>query len=235
MGKLRLGIVINVLGTAHWGSPYREVTLGLPISTCLHAGLGKYLLCIKGQYLKGLIRKWCEYLEPLLRDSGIISSDLVSKLFGPSAISGSKEVTSVPSLVIIADAYPIKDLRSGKDLFRLGEFSYLIDNSGRVTNARTELVSMVRIDDATCRASAGALFQEVKAVPGTKMYFEVVVKGLSGGEIGDAAKLLLISISQLNYSSIGRALSVGKVYTVGLEPTSLLQDELIRLIMGWLR
>jgi len=238
MGKLRLGTLLCIEGLAHWGSTYRETTLGSGISMCKHAGLNEYLPCIRGQYVKGLLRRWCERLAPLLLGRNIIKTrDIVSKIFGPSVLSNYDKVrpTSLPSRIYVGDAYPVKSAKHAEELFKEGVFAYLIDNDSRIIKVGTELVTRVRIDDVSGRAAEGALYHEVKVPLGALLYFELIVKDLSNDELIDLARLLLLSLTQLNISSPGRSGTVASVKVVGLEPENLLQDDVIKEIIRWLR
>jgi len=231
-GSLRLGAVVKVIGTAYWGGPHKDLTLGMPIATCMHVGLGDYVVCIRGQYLKGLLRRWSGRIESLLRTHGIIRSEnLTIKLFGPSALEGRAKATALPSLVRVFDAYPVRDLPSAESLFRDGAFTYLSDSSGRVYRGVTDVFTRVRLCDVNGRASEGALFHEVRALHGTLMYFELAVAGLGPDELTDAARLLITSLAQLKYSSPGRACSLGDVRVVGLEPNWLRTDKLVEKLL----
>jgi len=205
---------------------------------CKHAGLNEYLVCIRGQYVKGLLRRWCERLAPLLLGKYLIKSkDIVSKVFGPSVLSSDGEVrpTSIPSRIYVGDAYPVKSIESAEELFKEGAFTYLMDSSGRVVKVSTELVTRVRIDDVSGKAAEGALYHEVRVPLGVLLYFELVAKDLSSDEILDLARLLLLSLTQLNISSPGRSGTVASVKIVGLEPEDLLQDHVVKEVMRWLR
>ncbi len=233
--KLRLGTLLRVEGLAHWGSAYSDVTLGPGISMCKHAGTDDYVVCIKGQYIKGLLRHWCEKLAPLLRSRGVISNeDVITKVFGPSVLSGTVTPTSIPSLTLIGDAYPIKSIDVARKLFSEGEFTYLVSSTD-VVKVGTELITRVRIDDVSAKAVEGALFHEVKLPLDTLLYSEVVIKDLSKDEVTDVARLILIALTQFNVSSPGRSGTTVRVKLVGIEPPELLHDSIIEEVMRWLR
>ena len=238
MGNLRLGTLLCIEGLAHWGSAYREPTLGSGISMCKHARLNEYLVCIRGQYIKGLLRRWCERLAPLLLSRNLIKTkEIISKVFGPSVLSSVNEAepTSLPSRTYVGDAYPVKGVKHAKELFKKGVFAYLMDNSDRIVKVSTRLVTRIRIDDVSGKAAEGALYHEVKVPLGIPFYFELVVKDLSNDELLDLARLLLLSLTQLNISSPGRSGTVASVKVVGLKPEDLLQDNVVKEIIRWLK
>lgn len=223
--KIRLGVIMRVASPALWGGPHREITLGLGLSLCRHPRTGDYLACVKGQYIKGLLRGWCERLEDLLRSHGVISSQgLTDEVFG-----GGRSPSAIPSPIIVADAYPITEEMQASELFRKGELSYLRDV--KPPGVLLGMVPRVRIDDVSNRAAEEALFHEIRVAPDTLLYFEVVVRGVSEEKLADLARLLLISLKQLNYSYIGRTGSLGEVRVIGVEPDSLLDDEIVRLVI----
>ncbi len=238
MVKLRVGAVLKVKGTAFWGGPFKDITSGLTISTCYHAGLGRSTICIRGQYIKGLLRKWSESVEPLLIRAGILQGNgLTDRIFGQRAQPGRvcSKPTSEPALITIADAFPVRSIRDATDLFDSGEFNYLADTSGKVCDAMLDLISRIRIDDVSGRAAEYSLFHETRVVPGTLFYFEAILKPLRNHEIRDAARLLTTSITQLSISSAGRTGTTIRVEEVMIEPTDLLSDNIISLIRGWIK
>lgn len=228
MEPLRICYALKLIGGGLWGSARHTLEADIPTIVCRHAS-GLELPCIPPTYMKGLLRRTLEEVVHKLVELGIVSSrDIVTKLFGPLTPMG-EAAEALPSNTVIAPLYPIKSAEDARRLANLEPLSYL-RSSEHLAAPSTYREPHVRLDDRRHSAAAGALYHELRVVPHTLFYGEVLHYPQSESEALDAARALLISLSLLNYRYVGRT-TPARIAVIRVEPAKIAEDQLVAHVM----
>jgi len=217
-----------------WGSGRRY--LEADVVTVEQKYGDKIVPCIPHTYVKGLIRRTLERLEPLLIKAGIISRTITRDLFGfmPSIERSDYSKPSVlPSKIICGPALPIPNVSVAEELSKLEPMNYISSKHILDKDSIAYYVEPhVRILDSSHRVSIGGLFHEYKVAPLQIFYGEILVYEQERALLIEYCRAILVSLVYLNYLYVGRATTTADVAIINIKPNDLIQDPVISQIFN---
>jgi len=215
---MKIGYLISIETPGLWGIGKRGFEADILTHRCKIKDIE--IPCIPSTSIKGVLRKTALQLSSLLQKANIITNtDIINKVFG-------KEGEAYTPLTL-TDVIPVKDVEVAKKAFNEG-IHVLMDN---VIGIPVVTIPHVRIDDKSLTAAKEALFFEERLAIGVQLYGEIQLydRLLKENEVVEAARILLLSLSDLRYRYIGRR-TIVDVKIIGILPSNLLEDEYVSFI-----
>lgn len=207
MGRGRICYVLILTSGGLWGSGQGGVEADFSPVLCTHSS-GVEIPCIPNTYIKGLLRRSLEDVIEHLHRVGIVDSIcIVEELFGPlTVVSGKTKV--VPSDIVIAPLYPVKDFSAAEVFSKLEPLSYLnpdiISSKSGLLEPRLYVEPHIRIDDRSGTTSVGSLYKELRIIPDTIFYGEIVIYSENESKAVSILRTLAIAIGFLKTRCVGR-------------------------------
>ena len=228
MSHIRICYVLKLKTGGLWGSGKGLLEADNVTSLCRHAS-GLEVPCIPATYVKGLLRRSSEEVIHLLQKLDIVKDlHILEEVYGPLTPFGD-EASPRPCNTYFAPLYPVRSLEQAARLARDRPLAYL--HRDDVLHA-PQLYGEphVRIDDRSARASVGGLYRELRVVPGTLFYGEILHYPSNVSLSVPAARILVIAVSMLGYRYAGRKTIVAP-RIISVEPKQLEKDPILRIVL----
>ncbi len=227
---IRIGVLLECRGLGLWGSGTETPEADVTTFKIIVAG-GKKIPVIPGSYVKGLLRtwsyriaRWVSHNSPAPLSCSRMNpcrECIVCRVFGCPG--------HPPSKIVVSSFYPVRESSKAPALWERGLQESLVAPEEWIGGPRTELVTRVGIRDSTGTRSEGRLFTVEHVSPGALFYGEILLqKEQLGEQSEEALRMILLALSQLNYTYAGRRSRV-KVHIIGINPEP--QDDVSSLIV----
>ena len=204
---MRVSLLIELKGFGLWGAGKEGFEADI-LSLKLKAE-DVEIPIIPAPYVKGLLRGWAYRVSPLLKSKGLVDGE-VNKGCNPKRTCGECVVCRIfgssgfaSSPIRVTNFYPIEEVINAKEL----DPEEVLEKK-LYRKIPTLVLPHVRIDDLGGKAYEGALFFTEVVPMGALFYGKVFLLDnllkLIGVSPIEAARIVLSSISQLNYGYSGR-------------------------------
>lgn len=233
MEFLRICYTLKLLSGGLWGSVSRGLEADIVTSSCRHAS-GEDIPCIHSTYIKGLLRRSLEYIEDHLYKFGVIGViNIVKEIFGPLT-PFEDEAQGVASNIVIAPLFPMKNESSAIEICRDKPLSYL-SRIDVIAKPELYIEPHIRIDDRVGTVSIGGLYSELKVVPQTLFYGEIIFYTDSEDKALEVARALSIAIASLRTQYAGRRTVVQpKILSITYRGINMAKDDIVGMVIDLL-
>ena len=248
LDSLKVSLLVRTVGLSSFGDARVEYGADLITTRAYIPSLNLEVPIIPGTQIKGILRTIASLIHDVLAERNIISWNVEAfrvcrgSLKNPChkclvcTIFGSPGSPQAP--LHVSNFYPVREDRV-EEVMKEGLVNAL-RNPNYWYIPKTIFISRIRIDDSSGTVYPGALYTYEHLYPGTLFYGEVTIhRNLLANVVGvenldrvyvESSILILASIAQLNYTSIGRN-SLCLCRVLSIEPENLRQNRYVELIL----